>query len=340
MSNQVPQPQPPADRDDEWVAVVIALGALAGLLGWTVFQSPWLQDAQPRLQSRQLTEQENLPTKPRGESPTPPPLESLRNQAEVQRQSLPTGKGPDDSGGEGTAATDESSPLAITNASEPQPEPRSPQQSLTVPAPSVPLSENGADSTSTPLTPPLVFSDLPSDYWAKPYIDALTTRGILAGFPDGTFGPDQAMTRAELAAQLANAFEFPIRSDAPSAFVDIPANYWATGGIQKAVMTGFMKGYPNAVFQPEQTVPRVQVIAAIAAGLQLQPADTVALSQYQDQAEIPGWAQEKIAAAIAAGIITSQSNQTELRPNQPATRAEVAAMLYRALIYLGELPAE
>ncbi|NJN20971.1 MAG: S-layer homology domain-containing protein [Leptolyngbya sp. RL_3_1] len=146
------------------------------------------------------------------------------------------------------------------------------------------------------------------------------------------------MTRAELATQMARAFNLPERTDAPTNFVDIPTAYWATDGIQAAVKMGFMQGYPNAVFQPEQTVPRVQVIAAIAAGLQLQPVDpAMVLPQYADRIEIPDWAQEKVAAAVTADIISSQPDQTELRPNQPATRAEVAAMLHAALVYLGAL---
>jgi hypothetical protein len=210
------------------------------------------------------------------------------------------------------------------------------QQTLTVPEPTVPA-ENTVDALAVPPSEPLVFSDLSTDHWGKPYIDALTAQGILAGFPDGTFGPDQAMTRAEFAAQLAEAFDLSAQAETP-AFIDLPAQHWAADGIQAAVRTGFMQGYPNAVFQPEQMVPRAQVMAAIAAGLQLsKPTDrTALLSQYPDQTQIPEWAQSPVAAAIAVGI--AAPSQTKLRPNQAATRAEVATMIHRALVYLGELP--
>lgn len=55
-------------------------------------------------------------------------------------------------------------------------------------------------------TPVKGFSDVPQDYWARPYIEALTQREVIAGYTDGTFRPDEPVTRAAFAAQLDKAF--------------------------------------------------------------------------------------------------------------------------------------
>jgi hypothetical protein len=147
------------------------------------------------------------------------------------------------------------------------------------------------------------------------------------------------MTRAQFAAQLAQAFAPLPTQRSPQAFRDVAADTWSTPGINQAVALGFMRGYPEGTFQPDQTVPRVQVMAAIAAGLQMQvPGDPErVLANYPDQTAIPSWARAQTAAAIVASLAGLQPG-VPLDPNRPATRAEVAAMLYQGLVYLGSVP--
>lgn len=212
---------------------------------------------------------------------------------------------------------------------------------LMVPQPEIPVpaeAQTTGDGMGA-VQPPLVFSDLPEDHWAKGYIDGLTARGILAGFPDGTYGPDQPLTRAQFAAQLAQAFDTLPSQRAPLSFQDLAADYWAETSINQTVAQGFMSGYPGGVFQPEETVPRVQVMAAIAAGLQMpvQSRPEIILQAHPDQEQVPAWARQQAASAIAANLVNPEPGRP-LAPNRPATRAEVAAMLYQALVYLGEVP--
>ncbi len=186
---------------------------------------------------------------------------------------------------------------------------------------------------------PLVFTDIPADYWAKPYIDALTARDIVDGLPDGTYAPSRAMTRAELAVQVAQAFAIAPQYPAAT-FTDVPTDFWAANTIETAVTTGFMKGYPEQVFKPDATLTRLEALVTLVTGLGLAPTDSPAtlLSVYPDQASIPDWAAPKIAAAIEAGLITPGSNgDLPLRPNDPATRAEVTVMLYRSLVNRGRI---
>jgi len=208
---------------------------------------------------------------------------------------------------------------------------------LIVPDPKIP--DSASLNRLEPVRSPIAFADVSDTYWAKPYIDALTARAVLTGLPDGTFAPDRPLSRAELAAQIANAFDMPPQESTKS-FVDLPADYWATETIQAAVAMGFMSGYPDGEFRPTEVVSRLQVLVALAAGLSL-PETTASqrqLQQYADWQAIPPWARQQVGAAIDAGILRPGADaEQRLRPNDPATRAEVATLIYAALVYLGNV---
>lgn len=183
------------------------------------------------------------------------------------------------------------------------------------------------------------FSDVGANYWARPYIERLATEDIIAGFPDGTFKPDQAVTRAQFAAIVRQAFNQSRTRSAPS-FGDVPANYWATQAIADAYAQGFMSGYPNGTFQPEQQIPRVQAIVSLANGLGFtanSPVNQV-LDTYRDAEQIPDYAQSPVAAATENAMVVSYPDVNRLEPQDVATRADVAAFIYQALVAQGRLP--
>lgn len=176
--------------------------------------------------------------------------------------------------------------------------------------------------------------------WAQSFIEALARQGVIQGFPDGTFRPNQPVTRAQFAAMIRQAFQQPLQR-AGTQFVDVPQNYWAFEAIQTAYRMGFLEGYPNNVFLPEQNIPRVQVLVALASGLDLSaPTQTVAIlnQSFQDAAQIPDWARNSIAAATVNQMVVNYPNVAFLNPNQIATRADVAAFLHQALVSEGRLP--
>lgn len=176
--------------------------------------------------------------------------------------------------------------------------------------------------------------------WAQAFIEALASRGIIQGFPDGTFRPNAPVTRAQFAAMIRQAFDQPLERPATQ-FADIPANFWALDAIQEAYRMGFMEGYPNNIFLPDQNIPRVQVLVALVSGLDLSaPAQTTALlnQTFQDAAQIPDWAQTSIAAATVNQMVVNYPNVAFLNPNQTATRADVAAFIYQALVSQNQLP--
>ncbi|MGI8936237.1 MAG: S-layer homology domain-containing protein [Phormidesmis sp.] len=186
------------------------------------------------------------------------------------------------------------------------------------------------------LQDPINFNDVPDNYWAKPHIDALSSRGLTAGFEDGLFRPDQPVTRAQIANIVAKAFDL-VENKETLAFSDVGNDYWARGPIEEVVKGGFMTGFPDNTFAPDAPVTRAQALTTLVSGLGLEaPANVQAsLDRYADANSIPNWANEKMAAATAGNLVINYPNIDRLNPNQPTTRAELSALVYQALVQAG-----
>lgn len=191
--------------------------------------------------------------------------------------------------------------------------------------------------TQTPTAQPSAnFSDVNSDYWAQPFIQALAAKNIITGFPDGTFKPDAPVDRAEFAAMLAKAFDRSATQQlSETGFSDVPENHWAMPAIKEAYEAGFLNGYPNNQFKPDLEIPKVQAIVALANGLNLQSSTTNSVdlgTYYTDASTIPEYAVSPVTAATQAGLVVNYPNVNQLNPEASLTRAEAAALLYQALV--------
>ncbi|MGD1940645.1 MAG: S-layer homology domain-containing protein [Leptolyngbyaceae cyanobacterium] len=330
-----PTPRSPQDQDD-WLAILVALGILGGLGGWLIFSGF------PSL-TTPLTETPDSVVTPPAVTDSGAPLggEAVSGDGTiiVPDPALPPSPSTEEalSGNTGPESGSSSITAPATTAPD-RTGPSSPEQpALVVPDPQIP--DSASASSLPPIRPAIAFPDVADDYWAKPYIDALTARGVLNGLPDGSFAPNRPLTRAELAAQVAPAFEVEPKT-VSAGFADVPADYWAAATIDESVALGFMTGYPDRTFQPNQVVPRLQVLVTLATGLSLPkpPGSEALLQGYADQGTIPAWGRDQVAAAIAAGLIAPGATaDSQLRPNDPATRAEVAALIYSALVYMGKV---
>jgi hypothetical protein len=184
------------------------------------------------------------------------------------------------------------------------------------------------------------FSDVASNYWASDFIQALSTRGVIKGFPDGSFRPNEVVTRAQFASMVSGAFNTPsVRSSV--AFQDVTSSYWGSNAIRDAYQKGFMTGYPNSTFQPNQQIPRVQALVSLANGLNYQPNGDVnsILSNYSDSSSIPSYALSSVAAATNKRMVVNYPNLAQLNPNRSMTRAEAASLIYQALNSTGQVAA-
>lgn len=247
----------------------------------------------------------------------------------------------------GDRAATATPPKQATTASQPS----TPAASTTVPvAPVQPPKQvaQPAAEPEKPVAPPaplevtqevLNFSDVPDGYWAKPYIDALSERDVFDGnIVDGvaqadTFKPDEPISRAQLARAIAKAFPLS-DEEAAISFSDVATDFWALGFINEAVQGGYMNGFPDGSFKPELPVPRVQALTAMVTGSKatVQGDADAAVQRYGDASDIQGWAVPKVAAATQSGLVVNHPDLNTLNPNEPATRAEVAAMIYQTLV--------
>ncbi|MBE9033718.1 DUF1565 domain-containing protein [aff. Roholtiella sp. LEGE 12411] len=181
---------------------------------------------------------------------------------------------------------------------------------------------------------PVAFKDVPATYWAKAYIEALASKNIIAGFPDGSFKPNEPVTRAQFATIITKALTPPAKR-ASIEFKDVKSNFWAYAAIKSAYQSQFVSGYPDGSFKPQQQIPRVQALVSLANGLGLTANNQNVLSFYTDAAQIPNYAIAPVAAATARQLVINYPTAKQLNPNREATRAEVAAFVYQALVSAG-----
>lgn len=105
------------------------------------------------------------------------------------------------------------------------------------------------------------FSDTNPNAWYHISVSSLTNIGILAGYPDGTFGPGKPITRAEFAA-IAMRFLKTASPDEADRFSDISSS-WARGAINAAAAAGIISGYPDGTFRPQQSITRAEAFTIV-----------------------------------------------------------------------------
>ncbi|MBD1907358.1 S-layer homology domain-containing protein [Trichocoleus sp. FACHB-832] len=181
------------------------------------------------------------------------------------------------------------------------------------------------------------FVDVPQGHWAKGFIAELASLEIIEGFPDGRFRPDQPVTRAQFAAMIRKAFEKSKVRNA-IAFRDVSSNYWAYTAIREAYEMGFLGASGNQ-FNPTQNLSRLDILVALAKGMNYSSATTTTetlLQVYSDASTIPSSDRSLIAAATERGLVVNYPDIKLLKPNEVATRADVSAFLYQALVSSGK----
>lgn len=195
---------------------------------------------------------------------------------------------------------------------------------------------------AAPSQPQPFFSDIGDVAWVAPILEDLAQRRLIQGFPDGTFRPQAPMTRAEFATQISLLFALTPRSALPSTdteYADVAPTHWAVNHIQAAIAMGFLTGYPDQTFRPDDKITRLQVLLALANGLNLQSSSSPdrVLQGYTDASQVPTWAKAGLITALEANLMVNYPDSRRLDPNRAASRAEVMAMLRQTLVYTGQL---
>ncbi|MBP1988724.1 DUF4838 domain-containing protein [Paenibacillus eucommiae] len=163
-------------------------------------------------------------------------------------------------------------------------------------------------------------------HWGEKAITKWLEQGLLAGYPDGTFQPDNAIIRSELITLVNKSFGFMDKSAVT--FSDVPAASWFYEEVAKAQHAGYITGYEDETFRPDRALSREEMAVMIAGMLSLQKTDGA--DKFSDAKNRPEWSKGSLGAVIDKGIMDGYEDGT-FRPTGNITRAEAIAVLDRAL---------
>ncbi len=194
------------------------------------------------------------------------------------------------------------------------------------------------------------------------YIRYLADLGLISGFADGSFGPDNTLTRAEASTliEISNGYDdtmLPTSAPAGCEFTDVAASDWFAGWVWQACDDGLMNGVGGGLFDPNNLLTRGQVATILNNIFPAYVADPAAFGGFivtgQPNAILalyPGpiygyrqaaWTDVSVGAYYAIPVqkaygwgIAEGTSDTTFSPDQAATRGEFAKMLYRALSVL------
>ncbi|WP_438350401.1 S-layer homology domain-containing protein [Paenibacillus sp. FA6] len=186
-----------------------------------------------------------------------------------------------------------------------------------------------APDVSTGTGPEINLSDI-SGHWAEANIKKAIENGIVTGYPDGTFNPGAAVTRAEFTVMLINTLKLQ-ETGAELTFTDTTKiGNWAKKEVAQAVKTGIIKGYADGSFRPDMTITRTEMATMVANVLGLSK-EMDAVTGFADDKDIPLWAKGAAAELKKLGLIEGRATN-KFVPNGNTTRAEAVTVLLKLLM--------
>lgn len=169
-----------------------------------------------------------------------------------------------------------------------------------------------------------LFKDVANDFWAKDVIKELNERGLIKGYSNGSFKPNDNIIRADAAIIMARLLKKPVTKI--YSFEDLSESHYAYNDIQSAVNGGIFEGYENGTFKPKNNITRAETATILQRHYKFKGAGDVKFSDVKET----NWAYDNIVALYKNGIIEGYENGT-FKPDQSITRAEFATMLSRAI---------
>ena len=168
-----------------------------------------------------------------------------------------------------------------------------------------------ADSRSLYYSTASGFRDVDSTKWYNTYVATLNNAGVITDSRTGYFRPNDAITRAELAAMLA---QFAEKKSAAIYFSDISAGYWAANAIALTANLGWINGYPDGTFGPDKTVTRAELMAMVNRATGRAPESTSALlsgmKTWKDNADTARWYYLDVQEATNSHTYTGAPTET------------------------------
>ena len=179
------------------------------------------------------------------------------------------------------------------------------------------------------------FSDVPVYFRGAQYINSMASKGIIDGYGDGKFHPDDSISRAEFVKMLTVASGL-FDTAAAIPFTDVPENKWYHKYVSIAYKVGLTDGINNREFEPQKKITRMETASMIAKAM---PTYFVTayetekiMDKFKDNGSLSGLARKEMALAVKAEIISGDT-EMKLYPDGLITRAEAATMIYKYFNY-------
>ena len=169
------------------------------------------------------------------------------------------------------------------------------------------------------------FSDVPDGKWYSTGVKYCASQGYVSGYTDGTFKPENNITRAELAAVMNKVLK--LSDPAANSFKDVPAGAWYAVPVLKCVKAGVITGYGNNEFGPNDKVTREQAAVILAKAYNV--ANVSGRTSFADDASISAWAVGSVKAMAAKKLVSGTGNNL-FSPKAHVTRGQICTMINTA----------
>ncbi len=185
------------------------------------------------------------------------------------------------------------------------------------------------------------FPDVPGDHPYNSSVEALAIEGVVTGNPDGNFYPARPVNRAEFLTMLYRANKKTATAVSTSCFSDVKANTWYANVVCDAVVEGYVNGYPDGSFKPEQSVNRIEALKMLykVFGLGILTGDDANTSS-EDFTDIQAgaWYTTFVSSSYRNGLLPVAGYQSsgKFYPTNPLLRGEAAAYIWRAMNITGD----
>ena len=171
------------------------------------------------------------------------------------------------------------------------------------------------------------FSDI-KGHWAEQYIEKAVAQGIIKGYTDGRFLPDEKVTRAEFISMLNRALRNTATGS--SSFNDVYRDAWYHTDVSKAVTAGFVSGFDDGSFRPNYKITR-QEAAVMLARIIPSYGYSTNLRGFKDYSSIADWAYASLAKVSGKRYISGYTDGL-IHPLDPLTRAQAAKIISDIII--------
>lgn len=169
------------------------------------------------------------------------------------------------------------------------------------------------------------FTDM-KNHWAKAEVTYLAQKGILSGFPDGSFGPDRDVTRAEFSKMLSVILGIKENKDAAVRFADVGDADWYAPYVLALAENGIINGY-DGKFLPNDAISRQDAAVMLERAASMQGKSFDGTVHFDDESQIADYAKSAVSSLSSAGIF--KGYEGKFYPQDRLTRAEAAVMLAR-----------